>query len=82
MRSLSAWRERALNINDEADGLKEFFMPQKSVKGTFRLKAGGFVFLKEFYTGLRYKVEESKAYLCKGADGLMVLCDRRHAVLC
>lgn len=57
-------------------------MPQKSVKGTFRYKAGGYVHLREFYTGLRYMVEESKAYLCKGADGLMVLCDRRYAVLC
>lgn len=46
------------------------------------LKAGGYVHLREFYTGLRYMVEESKAYLCKGADGLMVLCDRRYAVLC
>lgn len=56
-------------------------MPQKSVKGTFRYKAGGYVHLREFYTGLPYKVAESKAYLCKGADGLLVLADRKHAVL-
>ena len=56
-------------------------MPQKSVKGTFRYKAEGYVHLREFYTGLRYMVEESKAYLCKGADGLMVLCARGSAIL-
>lgn len=52
-----------------------------SVKGVFRYKANGWVHLREFYTGLPWKVEESKAYLCKGVDGLMVLADRKYAVL-
>lgn len=52
-----------------------------SIKGDFRYKALGYVHLKEWYTGLKYKVREDKAYLCKSTDGIMVLADKSDAIL-
>lgn len=52
-----------------------------SLKGDFRFRSCGYVYLRQWYTGLRYKVPENRAYLCKGADGLMVLADIKDAIL-
>jgi hypothetical protein len=52
-----------------------------SLKGDFRFRACGYVYLKQWYTGLKYKVPENKAYFCKSPEGLMVLADMKDAIL-
>lgn len=52
-----------------------------SVKGDFRFKALGYVHLRQWYTGLRFKVREDKAHLYKSKDGIMVLAEKKDAIL-
>ena len=39
------------------------------------------MYLKEFYTGLRYRVPRDKAYVAKSQDGVCVLADKKDALL-
>lgn len=52
-----------------------------SLKGYFRRSFGGWVYLREWYTGLRWKVPETKAYFYKSIDGITVMADKKDAVL-
>ena len=52
-----------------------------SVKGYYRYSALGWVHLRQFYTGLRFKVPEGKAYTAKSPDGLLVIAALEDAVM-
>jgi hypothetical protein len=52
-----------------------------SLKGFYKWGDTRFVYLKEFYTGLRYRVPRDKAYVAKSQDGVCVLADKKDATL-
>ena len=52
-----------------------------SLKGFYKWGDTRFVYLKEFYTGLRYRVPRDKAYVAKSQDGVCVLADKKDAIL-
>lgn len=52
-----------------------------NIKGFIQRKVGKYVYLKEFYTGLRYKVPADKCYAANTADGYIGFAERAYAVL-
>ena len=48
-----------------------------SVKGDFKFRALGYVYFKQWYTGLKCRALESKAYFYKSNGGIMVMADKK-----
>lgn len=53
-----------------------------SLKGYYQRTGLDYVYLREFYTGIRYRVPRDKAYIVKTqTDGVCVLADKKDAIL-